>query len=90
MSIDKFNNSKKYLRSHNYLLIDYIGYYLLILTPDCLIVNVKPAIEIVPVRVLVVVFADIAYTTVPLPEPLMPDFNVIQEALLDAFQAQPL
>ena len=44
----------------------------------------------VPVRRLVVVFADMAYTTVPLPEPLMPDFNVIQEALLDAVQAQPL
>ena len=45
---------------------------------------------IVPVLELVVVFADMAYTTVPLPEPLMPDFRVIQEALLAAVQAQPL
>jgi hypothetical protein len=44
----------------------------------------------VPVLELVVVFAAMAYTTVPLPEPLMPDFNVIQEALLVAVQAQPL
>jgi len=39
---------------------------------------------------LVVVFADMVYTTVPLPEPLMPDLMVIQEALLAAVQAQQL
>jgi hypothetical protein len=65
-------------------------HYLLILTPCCFTVKVRPAIVTVPVRRLAVVFAEMAYTTVPLPEPLMPDLMVIQEALLVAVQAQPL
>ena len=44
----------------------------------------------VPVLRLAVVFAEMAYTTVPFPEPLIPDLMVIQEALLAAVQAQPL
>ena len=65
-------------------------HYLLILTPCCFTVTVRPAIVTVPVLRLAVVFAEMAYTTVPLPEPLMPDLMVIQEALLAAVQAQPL
>ena len=50
--------------------------------------NVCPAIVSVPVRGLVEVFAATVYATVPFPVPLPPLVTVIQDALLEAVQAQ--
>lgn len=58
--------------------------------PDCVTVNVCPAMFNVPVLELVLVLEETEYDTVPLPLPLPPDVIVIQDALLDAVQLQPL
>ena len=52
-------------------------------------VNVRPATIIVPVRVLVSVFAAAVKLTRPLPWPDDPPVIVIQAVVLVAFQAQP-
>ena len=57
-------------------------------TPDCVTVNVCPAIVIVPV-VVAPVFGATEKATVPLPLPLAPVVTVIQEALLTAVHSQP-
>jgi hypothetical protein len=44
----------------------------------CVIVNVRPAIETVPVREVVAVFAATASPTLPGPEPLAPEETVTQ------------
>ena len=58
--------------------------------PAWLIVNVWPAIVIVPLRPAVAVFAATLYATVPLPLPLLPLVIEIHEALLAAVHPQPV
>ena len=52
----------------------------------CVILNVSPAIVIVPF-LCTPVFAETVYPTVPLPVPDVPADNLIHEALLTAVQA---
>src|SRR5581483_545498 len=59
------------------------------LPPVCVTVNVCPAIVIVPLRVLVLLFAATMKPTAPLPAPLAPEVMTIQSALLFAAQLQP-
>jgi hypothetical protein len=53
-------------------------------------VNVWPATVNVPVRGDVTVLAATSYVTVPFPMPLLPPVTVIQLALLEAVQEQPV
>jgi hypothetical protein len=53
----------------------------------CVTVNVCPAIDSVPVKMLLVVFAATIYPTMPLPVPLDPDVIVIRLALLSALHS---
>jgi len=57
--------------------------------PACSIVNVWPAIVIVPVRGAPVAFAWTVNSTVSLPDPLAPFVTVTQAALVAAVHAQP-
>lgn len=54
---------------------------------DCVTVNGKPAIAIVPVRELTPAFAPTKYLTVPFPVPAAPEVMVSQDAPLDAVHA---
>jgi hypothetical protein len=56
----------------------------------CVTVTVLPAIVTVPVRDDVAVLAATDSDTMPLPAPDAPAVTVIQEALLDAVQLQPV
>jgi len=58
--------------------------------PGCVIVNVWPAIVIVPVRAAVLVFCVTLYVTLPFPVPLAPAPIVIHASLLVAVQLQPV
>jgi hypothetical protein len=57
-------------------------------SPDCLTVNVRLAIVMVPVRVPASELRATVYDTVPLPDPSVPELTVSQEALLTAVQEQ--
>jgi hypothetical protein len=59
------------------------------LAPACVTVNVAPAIESVPLRLVVEVFAATENPAVPVPDPDAPLVTVIHAALLVALQAQP-
>jgi len=59
-------------------------------TPFWVIVNVWPAIVIVPRLDAALVFAVNEYPTLPVPEPLAPLVTVIQESLLVAVHAHVL
>jgi hypothetical protein len=56
----------------------------------CVTVTVWPAIVTVPVRDVVAVLPATESDTVPLPAPDAPEVTVIQDALLDAVQLQPV
>jgi hypothetical protein len=56
---------------------------------DWVTINVRPAIVIVPVRLLLLLFDDTVKPTTPLPVPLLPEVMVIKAALLSAPQLQP-
>ena len=56
----------------------------------CVTVTVLPAIVTLPVRDEVAVLAATDSDTVPLPAPDAPAVTVIQDALLDAVQLQPV
>ena len=56
----------------------------------CVTVTVLPAMVTVPVRDEVAVFPATESDTVPLPAPDAPEVTVIQDALLDAVQLQPV
>jgi hypothetical protein len=56
--------------------------------PACVIVNVCPATEIEPFRLVPVRFAAIAYERLPVPLPLSPALIVIQLTLEEAVQGQ--
>jgi hypothetical protein len=58
--------------------------------PDCVTVNVDPAIVSVPVRLAVPVLAATLNVTVPDPEPDAPVTTVIHAALLTAVHRQPV
>jgi hypothetical protein len=58
--------------------------------PDCVTVNVLPAMVSVPVRDAVDVLAAVEKLTVPLPAPVAPAVTVIQLSLLTAVQLQPV
>jgi hypothetical protein len=53
-------------------------------------VNVWPPMAMVPVRVLLVVFAATLYATVPLPVPLAPPVMVIHESVVAAVHEELL
>ena len=56
----------------------------------CVTVTFWPAIVTVPVRDVVAVLPATESDTVPLPAPDAPEVTVIQDALLDAVQLQPV
>ena len=56
----------------------------------CVTVTACPAIVTVPVRDVVAVLPATESDTVPLPAPDAPEVTVIQDALLDAVQLQPV
>jgi hypothetical protein len=58
--------------------------------PSWVIVTVCPATVSVPVRGAPLMFAEMAYVTVPLPEPFAPIVTAIQDALLEAVHVQPV
>jgi len=58
--------------------------------PLCVIVNVSPAMVMVPVLLPASVLASTLYETVPVPVPASPAVTVIQESLLTAVQEQAL
>jgi hypothetical protein len=58
--------------------------------PDCVTVNVCPAMVIVPVRCVVTVLAATVNATVPLPAPLPPLVTLSHAALLVAVHTQEL
>jgi hypothetical protein len=58
-------------------------------TPACVTVNVCPPTVIVPVRLMLPVFAATENVTLPVSEPLAELVTVIQLAPLAAVQAQP-
>ena len=57
--------------------------------PACVTVKVCPAMVNVPMRWVVVLFAETEYVTVPLPVPFAPDTILIQLTLLTAGQEHP-